>query len=134
MAVQAGHHRRRLARQVDQDRRGRTAVLGAVVDPREHDQRRRGRQPISDGQQHGDGRHRTQAGQHADQSAQGDADQAVQQVVEGKGGLQSQAEVVEQFHVYLTSGREYRQVQAQPAGEYHGAEQPQQRAQQRQFR
>ena len=38
VAVEAGHHRGRLARQVEQDRRGRAAVLRAVIDAGEHDE------------------------------------------------------------------------------------------------
>ena len=39
VAVDAGDDRARLARHVDQDRRGRAAILRAVVDAGEHDQR-----------------------------------------------------------------------------------------------
>ena len=40
VTVERGDDGRGLARQIDQDRRGRTAVLRAVVDARQHDQRR----------------------------------------------------------------------------------------------
>ena len=80
VAVEAGHHRGRFARQVDQDRGGRAAVLRAVVDAGEHDQRRHRVQVEGDRQQHRDGRDRADAGQHADQRAEHDADQAVEQV------------------------------------------------------
>ena len=39
VAIEAGHDRGRLARDVDQDRRRRAAVLRAVIDAGEHDQR-----------------------------------------------------------------------------------------------
>ena len=41
MAVERGDDRRRFARDVDQDRGGRAAVLRAVIDAGQHDQRRR---------------------------------------------------------------------------------------------
>ena len=76
IAVQAGDHRRRLAGQVDQNRRGRTAVLRAVVDAGEHDQRGDRREVEGDRQQHGDGRDRPDPRQHPDQRAQRHAQQA----------------------------------------------------------
>ena len=84
VAVDAGHDRRGFARQVDQDRRGRAAVLRAVVDAGQHDQRRGRRQVEGDRQQHGDGRHRADAGQHADQRADHAAEQRVEQVLEAE--------------------------------------------------
>ena len=54
---------------VDQDRRGRAAILRAVVDAGEHDQRADRRQAEGDRQQHRDGGERPDAGQHADQRA-----------------------------------------------------------------
>jgi hypothetical protein len=70
VAVEAGDHRGRLARHVDHDGGGRAAVLRAVIDAGEHDQRAQGREPIRCRQQHGDGGDRTNAGEHADQGAQ----------------------------------------------------------------
>ncbi len=81
VAVEAGDHARRLPGQVDQDRRRRAAVLRAVVDARQHDQRRDGRQRVGDRQQHRDGRHRPDARQHADQRAEQHAAEAVEQVL-----------------------------------------------------
>ena len=57
--VKRRDNRGRFTRQIDENCRGRTAVLGTVEDPGEHDQRRHRRQAESDRQQHGDGRHRT---------------------------------------------------------------------------
>ena len=76
VAVERRHHRRRLAGNVDQDRRGRAAVLRAVVDAGEHDQRADRRQAEGDRQQHRDGGERADARQHADQRADERADQA----------------------------------------------------------
>ena len=58
VAVERGHHRGRFARYVDQDRRGRAAILGAVVDAGQHDQRADRRQSEGDRQQHRDRRER----------------------------------------------------------------------------
>jgi hypothetical protein len=69
VAVDGSHHRRRFARHVDQDRRRRTAVLGAVVDAGQHDQGRRRVERVGRGQQHRDRRHRADAGEDADQRA-----------------------------------------------------------------
>src|SRR5262249_3647734 len=67
MAIDAGHHRRGLARQVHQNGGGRAAVLRAVKDAGEHDQPRRGLEVERQRQQHRDGRNRTDAGKDADQ-------------------------------------------------------------------
>ena len=65
VAVERGDHGRRFARDVDQDRGGRAAVLRAVIDAGEHDQGADRRQAEGDRQQHRDGRDRADAGQHA---------------------------------------------------------------------
>ena len=75
VAVDAGDHRGRFARQVDQDGGGGAAVLRAVVDAGQHDQRRHRRQRVGGRQQHGDGGDRADAGQHADQRAEQAADE-----------------------------------------------------------
>ena len=74
---------RRLARHVDQDRGGRAAILRAVIDAGEHDQRRQRIEPEGDRQQHGDGRDRADAGQHADQRAEQAADQREAEILPG---------------------------------------------------
>ncbi|MDH6592308.1 hypothetical protein M2165_002197 [Variovorax sp. TBS-050B] len=99
VAVDHRHHGGRLARQVDQDRGGRAAVLRAVVDAREHDQRRHGRQRIGRRQQQRHGGHRADAGQHADQRAEQAAEEGIEQVLQREGGAETQREVFEQFHV-----------------------------------
>ncbi len=76
VAVERRDHRGRLARNIDQDRGGRTAILSAVIDAGEHDQGADRRKAERDRQQH---RHRgngADAGQHADQRADQRADQA----------------------------------------------------------
>ena len=80
MAVEAGDHRRGLARDVDQDRGGRAAILRAVIDAGQHDQRADRRQAEGDRQQHRDGGDRADAGQNPDQRADQRADQTKQDV------------------------------------------------------
>ena len=72
----------RLAGNVDQDGRGRAAILGAVIDAGEHDQRADRVEPEGDRQQHRDGGDRADAGQHADQRADEAADEAEPDVLE----------------------------------------------------
>ena len=96
VAVEASHDRGGLAGQVDQDCRRRAAVLGAVVDAGQHDQRRGRRQRVGDRQQHGDGGDRADARQHADQRAEQHADEAVEQVVQGRRGGETEREIAEQ--------------------------------------
>ena len=90
VAVDRGHHRGRLARHVDQDGGGRAAVLRAVVDAGQHDQRRRRVERVDRRQQHRDRRHRPEAGQHADQRAEQAADEGVQQVLEREGDAEAE--------------------------------------------
>src|SRR6266542_5556658 len=98
VAVGGGDDRRRLARDVDQDRRGRAAVLGAVIDAGEQDQRRFRLQRERDRQQHGDGGDRTYAGQHADDGAEQNADEAVSDVLDRQRDGKSQAEIGDHVH------------------------------------
>ena len=99
VAVETGHHRGSFTRQVDQDGGRRAAVLRAVVDAGQHDQRGGRRQVEGDRQQHGDGRHRPDARQHADQGADHAAQQRVEQVLEGDGDAQAERQIVQQVHV-----------------------------------
>ena len=98
VAVDRGHDRRRFARHVDQDRRRRAAVLRAVVDAGQHDQRRRGVERVGRRQQHRDRRHRADARQHADQRAEQAAEERVEQVLQREGDAEADAEVVKQVH------------------------------------
>ena len=76
VAVDGGDGGGGFAGHVDQDRRGRAAILRAVVDAGEHDQRGDRLELEGDRQQHGDGRRGADAGQHADQRAEQHADEA----------------------------------------------------------
>ena len=97
VALDRGDHRRRLARCVQQDRRGRAAVHAAVEDAREHDERRAGADVVGDGQQQRHRHRRADTRQHADGGAQQHSDHGVQQV-HRRGGfgepLQQPVEVV----------------------------------------
>jgi hypothetical protein len=79
----------------------RAAVLGAVVDAGQHDERRDRRDIVGERQQHRDRRHRPDAGQHADQGAYKHADETVKQVLQRKRDTETEEEVVEQFHYNL---------------------------------
>ena len=85
VAVDGRHDGGGLPGQVHQDRGGRPAVLGPVIDPGQHDQRRHGREHEGGRHEHGDRRGRPEAGEDADQRADENADQAVEQV-EGRQG------------------------------------------------
>ena len=76
VAVDARDDRRGLTGDVQQDRRRRTAVLGAVVDARHHDQAGRRLEAGGQRQQDRDRGGRPEAGQDADQRAQQAADDA----------------------------------------------------------
>src|SRR5690606_39036670 len=65
-----------LAWDVDEDRRGRSAVLSTVVDAGQHDERADGIEPESERQQHGDCGDRTNTRKHADQRADQAAEEA----------------------------------------------------------
>jgi hypothetical protein len=102
--VERGHHRGRFTGNVDQDRRGRAAILRAVVDAGQHDQRANRRQAEGDRQQHGDGGDGADAGQHADQRAYQRADQAEQQVDGADGNTKAEHEIVKEIgHRALTA-------------------------------
>ena len=77
VAVDAGHHRGGLARNPHQDRGGRAAVLRAVIDAGQHDDRLGGVEAEGHRQQDADAGERTDAGQHADQRADHAAEERV---------------------------------------------------------
>ena len=95
VAVDAGHDRRGLARQVDQDRGGRAAVLRAVVDAGQHDQAGHRLEIEGERQQHRDGGDRADAGQHADQRADQAADEARSEVGRRQRDAEAEGEVAE---------------------------------------
>jgi hypothetical protein len=111
MAVERGHDRGGFARNVDQDRGGRAAVLGAVIDAGEHDQGGRGPKAEGEGQQHGNGRDRADAGQHADQGAEETADEAVEKILPAQRHSQAECEIGQRFH--CSGRRPERQRQSQ---------------------
>ena len=98
VAVDAGDDGGRLAGQVDQDRGGRAAVLRAVIDAGQHDQRADRRDVEGDRQEHRDGGERADAGQDADQRADRDAEHAVTEVLQREGDAEAEGEIVEQIH------------------------------------
>ena len=81
IAVEAGDGVRRMAGQVEQDRADRAAVLRAVVDARQHQDRGDRLHREGQRQQERDRRHHAHAGQHADDVAEQHADEAPQQVL-----------------------------------------------------
>ena len=84
VAVETRDDRGRLARQLHQDRGGGAAVLAAVVDAGQHDERGGRLEVERDRQQHRDRRERPDARQHADHRAREHPDEAVHQVLQRK--------------------------------------------------
>ena len=98
VAVEAGDDRRGFARHVDQDRGGRAAVLRAVEDAGQHDQRRGRRQREGERQQDRDGGDRRDARQHADQRADQRAEKAEADVGRRQRDREAGGEIGEQVH------------------------------------
>lgn len=97
--VERGHRRGRLPRQVDEDRGRRPAVLRAVVDAGQHDDRGdRLVEGVGDGQQHGHRGGRPDPRQHPHGGAQGHADQAEEHVLPLQRRLEAEGEVAEEIH------------------------------------
>ena len=80
VALERGRHRCALARRIDEDGGGRSAIHAAVIDAGEHDQRTAGIELVGHRQQQCDRQRRTDAGQHADRGAEEHADQRIEQV------------------------------------------------------
>ena len=80
VALERGRHRGALARRIDENGGGRSAIHAAIVDAGEHDQRAAGVELVGHRQQQRDGQRRTDAGQHADRRAEEHADQRIEQV------------------------------------------------------
>ncbi len=95
VTVDGGDRRRGFARHIDEDGRGGAAILRAVVDAGQHDQRRHGFELEGDRQQHGDRRRCADAGQDADQRAKQHPDEAEEQVLDRRGGGETEGEIVE---------------------------------------
>ena len=98
VAVEQRDDRAGLAGDVDEDRRGRAAVHGAVVDAREHDQRGGGMHREGGRQEEGHGADGPDAGQHADDRADQDADEAREQIAGQQRDRKSVGEAVERSH------------------------------------
>ena len=105
VAVDAGHHRRGLARQVDQDRGGRAAVLRAVEDAGEHDQAGHRLEMEGERQQHRDGGDRADAGQHADQRADHGADEGEAEIGRRQRDPEADGEIVRKIPSRYQSGQ-----------------------------
>jgi hypothetical protein len=93
MAVEGGRHRPGLARNVEQDRRDGAAEQCAPVDARQHDDGRRRRHGKRQRQQDGDAVGPAEAGQHANDHPEQDADHHQQHVE----GLDDDGKPVEQI-------------------------------------
>ena len=103
--VEDGDHGRRLAGQPQQHRRDGAAVLGAVEDAGQHDDRGHRLDAVGDRQQDRDGGGRAEAGQHADQHADDDADQAVEQVRRLQDDAEAVDDRIQEIHLALQNSR-----------------------------
>ncbi len=113
MTVDGGDDRGGLARNVDQDRGGRAAVLRAVIDAREQDERGDRRQRERDRQQHRDRGDRADTGQDSNQRAKEHAGEAIGDVLERERDPETEREIGEDVHPPLLECRPDRQGQAQ---------------------
>ena len=104
IAVDRGHGRRRFARNIDENRGGGAAVLSAVIDAREHDQRGQGRQRRGDRQKHRDRCQWTDAGEHADQGSEQDTDEAYEERSRRERLAEAQEDPVQDFHMRARRG------------------------------
>ncbi len=103
VAVDAGHHRRGLARDAHQDRGGRAAILRAVVDAGQHHDRLGGVEAVGDRQQNADAGERADAGQYADQCANEAAQERIEQDIRTERDREAEQQTVEGcFHVKKT--------------------------------
>ena len=81
---------------------GRAAVLRAVENPGQHDERGGRRQAEGERQQHRHRGERRDAGQHADQRADHHAGKAEQQVLPGRRRGEAERQIVEQLHAIMS--------------------------------
>ena len=98
VAVDAGHHRGGFARDAQQDRGGRAAVLRAVIDAGQHHDRLGGVEPEGERQQDADAGERADARQHPDQRADQAAEEGVPQHVGPQRDRKPEQQAVEGFH------------------------------------
>ena len=95
VAVDAGHHRRRLAGDAHEDRGGRAAVHRAVVDAGEEHDGAGGVEPEGGGQQEADPRQRAHAGQHAHEGADRQPDEGVEEHAGRERHAEAQGQVLQ---------------------------------------
>src|SRR5690606_27595048 len=88
-------------RHIDQDRRGRAAVLGPVIDTRKHYQAGKRIKPERDWQKDSKGWNRTDTRQNADQRAQKDADEAKDEDLQRRCRRKPREKVFKHFHKRL---------------------------------
>ena len=105
VSVEDGHHRGRLAGQAQEHGGDGAAVLRAVEDARQHDDRGRGLDAVGEREQDGDGRGRSQAGQDTDQHADEHADEAVQKIGRLKNDGEAGQEAREDIHASVFGGQ-----------------------------
>ena len=90
-----------------------------VVDAGEHDQGGDRAQVEGERQQHRHGRQRAESGQHPDQGADQNADEAIDQVHQGEGDPQAESDVAEQLHEAVLIGeRPDRDLQPEAVNEH----------------
>jgi hypothetical protein len=97
VAVEAGDHGSRFARNIDQHRGRRAAILRAVINACEHDQRADRRQAERDWQKHGDCRNGADARQYANERTDQRTKQAEADVVWVRGNRETHREIGKKF-------------------------------------
>lgn len=99
MTIERGDDTCRLTRNIDQNGRRRAAILRAVINAREHDERASGIDAEGDRQQHRNSRNRADARQHADQRADETAEKTQSKIFETERRAEAKREIVnELFH------------------------------------
>ena len=102
VAVETGDDGARFAGKIQKNRRGAPAVLGAVVNPREHDDGARGLERVGEGKEHGDRRHGSESGQHPHERPEEDARRGVAEVRDRQGRRKTERERLK--HLRLPKG------------------------------
>ncbi|KAG0772879.1 hypothetical protein G6F22_015362 [Rhizopus arrhizus] len=116
IAVQAGYGVRRGTRQVQHDGGDAAAILRAVVDAGQHDQRRGRRHGVRQRQQDGNGGQHAHARQYADQVAHEHAKHGPHQVVQRERDRKPVHQIIEDFH--RSAPAEQRKLQLQRPREH----------------
>ena len=102
VAVETGDDGARFAGKIQKNRRGAPAVLGAVVNPREHDDGASGLERVGEGKEHGDRRHGSESGQHPHERPEEDARRGVAEVRDRQGRRKTERERLK--HLRLPKG------------------------------